>query len=336
MADNSGILILAEASKGKVTGLTTEVLGAARRIADAIGENVSALLVGNAPAGVEDELIAYGADTVYVVDDPSLAQYTADAYLSVVEKASRQLSPRILLIGHNSTGRDLAPRLAYRLRTGLAPDCVDLQVDGSTGSLVALKPVYGGNVMAELSSTSRPEMATIRPKTQEPLERPSTARTGRSGDVVRLDLGLDSLTSRSKVLERIMHTYTGVKLEDAEVVVSGGRGIGGPEGFKLLEDLARSLNGAVGASRAAVDAGWVPSDLQIGITGKIVSPRLYIAVGISGSVQHMAGCSRAKTIVAINKDSEAPIFERAHVGVVGDYKKALPQFHDTCRKLLAG
>ncbi|MCL5265704.1 MAG: electron transfer flavoprotein subunit alpha/FixB family protein [Chloroflexi bacterium] len=332
MSDNSGIMILAEAPNGKITGLTTELLGAGRRIADIAGEKVSALAVGAGLSGVEAELIAFGANTVYTVDDPSLGRYTGDAYLSVLEKVCQQLTPRILLIGHNSTGRDLAPRLAFRLRTGLAPDCVDLQIDNSTGALVAIKPAYGGNVMAMLASKSQPEVVTVRPKTQEPLERDA----GRSGDVVKLDLGLGTLASRAKVLDRIMHTYTGIKLEDAEVVVSGGRGIGGPEGFKLLEELARSLNGAVGASRAAVDAGWVPSDMQVGITGKIVSPRLYIAVGISGSVQHMAGCSRAKTIVAINKDSEAPIFERAHLGVVGDYKNVLPQFHETCRELLVG
>jgi len=332
MSSDSAIMILAEASGGKITGLTTELLGAGRRIADTSGEKVSAVIIGAGLAGVEDDLIAWGADTVYVVEDASLAQYTGDTYLAVLEKLCQQLSPRVLLIGQNSTGRDLAPRLAYKLRTGLATDCVDIQIDSSTGALVASKPIYGGNVVALIGSTSKPEMVTVRPKTQEPIERIAS----RSGEVVKVDLGMGSVGSRTKVLDRIMHTYTGIKLEDAEVIVTGGRGVGGPEGFQALEDLARSLNGAVGATRAAVDAGWVPSDKQIGITGKIVSPRLYIAVGLSGSVQHMAGCSRAKTIVAINKDPEAPIFERAHLGVVGDYRKVLPEFHEACRKLLAG
>ena len=332
MSSNSGIMILAEASGGKITGLTTELLGVGRKLADAAGEKVSSAVLGAGLSGVQVDLIAYGADVVYVLDDSSLDQYSGDAYLAVMEKLCQQLPPRILLIGHNSTGRDLAPRLAYKLGAGLAPDCVDFEIDGSTGALVATKPIYGGNVMALVGSKSKPEIATVRPKTQEPLE----PNPGRTGEVVKLDLGLGPISSRTRVLDRIMHTYTGVKLEDAEVVVTGGRGIGGPEGFEVLQDLARSLNGAVGATRAAVDAGWVPSDLQIGITGKIVSPRLYIAVGVSGSVQHMAGCSRAKTIVAINKDSEAPIFERAHLGVVGDYKRVLPVFHETCRKLLAG
>ncbi len=369
MSNNSGVMILAEAPNGKITGLTTELLGAGRRIADTVGEKVSALIIGAGPSiyqeendgragpsldneenegraglpGVVADLIAFGADAVYLVDDPSLAQYSGDTYVAVLEKVCLQLSPRTVLIGHNSTGRDLAPRLAFRLQTGLAPDCIDLQMDNSTGTLVAIKPVYGGNVMAVMASKSQPEVVTVRPKTQEPIERDPS----RSGEVVKLDLGFGALTYRAspsllpqqmegriKVLDRIVHTRAGIKLEDAEIIVSGGRGIGGPEGFKLLEELARSLNGAVGASRAAVDAGWVPSDMQIGITGKIVSPRLYIAVGISGSVQHMAGCSRAKTIVAINKDAEAPIFERAHLGAVGDYKNVLPQFHETCRKLV--
>lgn len=332
MSDNSGVLILAEASNGKIGGLTTELLGAARRMADTTGEKVAALVVGTGLSGVEDDLIAFGADAVYLLDDPFLAHYTGDAFLAVLEKACQQLSPRMLLIGQNSTGRDLAPRLAHRLHTGLAPDCIDMGIDSATGRWVATKPIYGGNVMQLVSSNSEPAIVSIRPKTQEPLDR----NPARSGNVVQLELGLPQLTSRIRVLDRVTHTYTGVRLEDAEVIVSGGRGIGGPEGFETLHALARSLNAAVGASRAAVDAGWVPSDLQIGITGKIVSPRLYIAVGISGSVQHLAGCSRAKTIVAINKDGEAPIFERAHLGVVGDFRKVLPQFHETCRKLLVG
>jgi len=329
MHNNAGILILAEASGGKITGLTKEILGASRRLADCIDEKVGAVALGPSLAGLEDELIAFGSDTVYVADDPSLAQYTGDNFAAALEKICQKLSPRIMLIGHNSTGRDLAPRLAYKLKTGLVPESIDLEID-SDGKLKSVKPIYGGNVMAMMALKTLPQITTVRQKTQEPLE----CMASRSGDVVKLDLDLGMIPSRVNVLERVMHTYTGIKLEDAEIVVSGGRGIGGPEGFKLLEDLAQTLNGAVGASRAAVDSGWVPSDMQVGITGKIVSPRLYIAIGISGSIQHLAGCSQSKTIVAINKDPEAPIFERAHLGLVGDYRKVIPQFHETSRKLL--
>lgn len=328
---SSGILILAEASGGKITGLTTELLGAGRRLAEKLGDKVYALILGEGISIAAEDLIAFGADAVYLADDPSLAYYSADAYLTILRNACRELSPRIILVGHNSTGRDLAPRLAYRLQAGLAVDCVDIEIDSVSGSLRAIKPVYGGNVMAAIVAKTSPQMVTIRPKTQEPLDRSAS----RVGEVLKLDLGSGTLTSRTKVLERTMHHYAGIKLEDAEVVVSGGRGIGGPEGFQLLEELARTLGGAVGASRAAVDSGWVPGDVQVGITGKIVTPRLYIAIGISGSSQHMAGCGRAKTIVAVNKDPEAPIFGRAHLGVVGDYRKVLPHLQATCRELLA-
>src|SRR3990172_8060124 len=189
---NAGILILADASNGKPSRMTTELLGAGRRIASTLGEQVSALVLGDAVTGVEGELVAFGADTVYLAEDPSLFQYTADAYISALEKACAELSPRVLLIGHDSTGRDLAPRLAFRMRLGIAPDCVDLDVDSASGSLVAIKPVYGGNVLARVGSKTRPELVTIRPRTQEPLQ-PDRSR---SGNVVELDLGLGTISSR--------------------------------------------------------------------------------------------------------------------------------------------
>ena len=236
-----------------------------------------------------------------------------------------------MLVGQTSIGRDLAPRLAFRLETTATTDCIDLAIDPGSKLLLRTKPVYGGNARAVFASELDPQIATVRTKAMAPLE-PDTSR---KGEVVTIEAGLDSSKIRTRVLERVKQEVEGISLEAADVVISGGRGIGSAAGFEQLEELAEMLKGAVGASRPACDNGWVPDVVQVGLTGKIVAPDLYIAVAISGSSQHMAGCSGCKNIVAINKDPEANIFRQARFGVVGDWRKVLPAFAEKVRELIA-
>ena len=331
MADNKGVMILAEVADGKLAAIGAELLGAGRKLADDLGEELSALLIGSEVSGLAQEAIASGADKVYVVDDPALKDYRTDSHTAAVEKAAREVDPKVLLMGQTSIGRDLAPRVAFRLDTGVSMDCVELAIDADSKLLLMTKPVYGGNARAIYTTEAMPQMATLRVKAGEPLARDDS----RKGEVVNIDAGLDESAVRTKVTDTVLEEVAGIKLEDANIVVSGGRGLGGPEGFQELEELARLLKGAMGASRPPCDNGWVPDTIQVGLTGKIVSPDLYIAVAISGSSQHLAGCGGSKTIVAINRDPEANIFKEAAFGVVGDWKKVVPAFKEKAKELLA-
>ncbi len=332
MAEYKNVLVFGETADGKLATITAELLGCGRRLADELKENLICILIGEKVADIANSAIASGADKVYVVEDPLLKEYQTDAYLMVMEKAVKEIMPRILLLGQTSIGRDLAPRLAFRLATGLSMDCVELSIDPTTKLLQQIRPVYGGNARAIFTTESFPQMATVRQKAMTPLE-PDPSR---KGEVVPLKVEIDPAKIRAKVLQTVKEEVVGIKLEDAQTVVAGGRGIGGPEGFKQLEELAKLLKGAVGASRPPCDNKWVPDTIQIGLTGKIVTPELYIAVGISGASQHIAGCSGAKNIVAINKDPEANIFKEARFGVVGDWKQVLPAFTEKVKELLAG
>jgi len=331
MADNSGVMILTEVANGKLAAISAELLGAGRKLADDLGEELSALLIGSEVGGLAQEAIAFGADKVFVVDDPLLKNYRTDSFTSVVEKVVKEVNPKVLLMGQTSIGRDLAPRVAFRLDTAVSMDCVELAIDADSKQLLMTKPVYGGNARAIFTTESMPQMATLRAKAGEPLARDDS----RKGEVVTIEAGLDESAVRTNVLDTVLEEVEGIKLEDANVIVSGGRGIGGPEGFKELEELARLLKGAMGASRPPCDNGWVPDTIQVGLTGKIVSPDLYIAVAISGSSQHLAGCSGSKTVVAINRDPDANIFKEASFGVVGDWKKVVPAFKEKVKELLA-
>lgn len=333
MADNKGVLVCAEVADGKLAGIDQELLYAGRQLADALGVELAAALAGSGVNGLSKDLVAFGADRVYVVDDPLLKDYQTDAYVSVTEKLCRQAKPEIVLLGQTSMGRDVAPRLAFRLGTAAAMDCVQLGIDPQSKSLVQTRPVYGGSALAVfVTESARPQVATVRVKAMPQAERDDS----RKGEVVAVPAGLEASSLRAKVLNKVKEEVAGVKLEDAKVIVSGGRGIGGPENFSYLQDLARVLSAAVGASRPPCDSGWMPSSCQVGLTGKIVTPDLYIAVAISGSSQHLAGCSGSKCIVAVNKDPEANIFKVAQFGVVGDYKKVLPAFAQKCKELMAG
>ncbi len=332
MAEYKGVMVYCEVTEGKLAAIATEELGCGRKLADDLGQELHAVLVGSEVSSFAQEAIAFGADKVYVVDDPLLKDYQTDSYVTVMERVIKQVMPQVLLMGQTSIGRDLAPRLAFRLGATATMDCVELAIDPESKRLLQTKPVYGGNAQAIFTGESYPQIATVRTKAMSPLERDAS----RQGEIISIDAGLDPQAIRTKVLEKVVEEVEGIKLEDAEVVVAGGRGIGGAEGFKQLEELARLLKGAVGASRPPCDNAWVPDTAQVGLTGKIVAPELYIAVAISGSSQHMSGCSGCKNIVAINKDPEANIFKHARFGIVGDWKKVIPAFTEKVKELLAG
>jgi len=332
MAEYKGVMVYGELVEGKLSSITTELLGCGRRLADELKEDLLCILVGDKLGEAPKKAIAFGADKVYTAEDPLLKEYQTDSYVAAMEKAAKDISPRILLFGQTSVGRDLAPRLAFRLGVSLSMDCIELSIDSGTKLLQQTRPVYGGNARAIFTSEVSPQMATVRQKAMSPLE----PNESRKGDITPIKVELDPAKIRTKVLDTVKEEVVGVKLEDAQAIVTGGRGIGGPDGFKQLEELAKVLKGAVGASRPPCDNKWVPDTMQIGLTGKIVTPELYIAVGVSGASQHLAGCSSAKNIIAINKDSEANIFKEARFGIVGDWKQILPAFTEKVKELLAG
>jgi electron transfer flavoprotein alpha subunit len=327
MTDASGVLVVAETVEGKPTLLTNELLGLARRLGPDLGGEVATVLLGSGIDGADKSLIAHGADRVYVADDALLSDYQADAWLPVVNKLARDIFPAVILIGHTSTGADLAPRLAFRLGTTVAMACTAAAV--ADGKLMLTRPCYGGNAREVVSFRTSPAVATIKAKSQEALARDD----GRAGEVIRIDLGLAPGAIRTRICDRKQATGQGSLLETANVVVSGGRGLNGPEGFKMAEELARLLGGAVGASRVACDLGWCPPSYQIGLSGRTVAPELYIALGISGAGQHMAGCASAKNIIAINTDADAEIFKFSRFGVVEDCRKVLPPLIEEIRRL---
>jgi electron transfer flavoprotein alpha subunit len=330
VADNKGVMVHCEVADGKLAHIALELLGAASRLAKDLGQGVSAVIIGSNIAGLAPEAIAFGADKVYVADEPMLKDYLTDSHLGVMEKVIKQALPAIVLLGQTQTGRDLTPRLAFRLNTAATLDCVALEIDPVTRRLLQTKPVYGGNAQAIYVCQSDPQIATARIKAMAPVEKDDS----REGEVITIASGIDPASVRTKLLDRKIEAAAGIKLEDARVIVTGGRGIGGPDGFKLLDDLAKALKGAVGASRPPCDNKWVPDSFQVGLTGKIVSPELYIAVAVSGSSQHLSGCSGARVIVAINKDAEANIFKVAHYGIVADWKKAIPAFTAKVKELI--
>lgn len=332
MAEYKGVMVFCEVAEGKLASSATELLGGGKKLANDLGQELSAVLVGSGIGGLAQEAIAFGADKVYVVDAPLLKDYQTDSYVIALEKVVKQVMPQILIMGQTAIGRDLAPRLAFRLNTAASLGCLELAIDPQSKLMLQTKPVYGGNAQAVFVCSSYPQVATVRAKAMTPLEPDGS----RKGEIITIDAGLDPSAMRTKLIEKVTEKVEGIRLEDAEVIVSGGRGIGGNEGFKQLEELARLLKGAVGASRPPCDNEWVPAGAQIGLTGKIVTPDLYIAVALSGSSQHMSGCSGSKTIVAINKDAEANIFREARFGVVGDWKKVIPAFTNKLKELLAG
>ena len=322
-----GVWIVAEQRDGAFRKISFELASTARKLADQLGEEVCAVLCGSGIEGIAGQLGKYGIDKVFVADNPALEPYTTDAHALAVAKVVKENDPAILLLGASTQGKDLSGRLVGKLATGLATDCTDVKI--ADGKLLAVRPMYAGKCFGEIAISSFPQMATLRPNVFPALE------NAKAGEVVKFDPALDAAQLKTKVLEVQKDASGKVDLTEANIVVSGGRGMKGPEGYAILEELAAVLGATVGASRAAVDAGWRPQPDQVGQTGKIVSPNLYVACGISGAIQHLAGMSSSKCIVAINKDAEAPIFTKADYGVVDDLFKVVPEFTKECRKLLA-
>ena len=331
MTDNKGILVFCEVKEGKLAPISTEGLGIGRKLSDDSGQELYAVLIGSGISGIAQEALAFGANKVYVIDNDILKNYQADSYLLAMEKLLTQVTPQIIVFGQTDIGRELAPRLAFKLETAATLDCVELSIDSESKRLLQTKPVYGGNAHAIYLTETDPQIVTIRTKAMTPLE-PDISRPG---EIISITADIDKAAITTKHIESVVEEVSGIKIEDADVVVAGGRGIGSLGGFAQLEELAKLLKGAVGASRPPCDNGWIADTVQIGLTGKIIAPELYIAIAISGSSQHLSGCSGSKNIVAINKDPEANIFRQARYGVVGDWKKILPAFTDKLKELLA-
>jgi electron transfer flavoprotein alpha subunit len=316
---SSGVWVYAEQIEGAIAPVVYELLAEARKLAASRKTTLAAVLFGSNLAQAADSLIAHGADKVYLLEDPSFADYHDELYAAALSELIEKEHPEILLLGATTIGRSLGPRVAARLRTGLTADCTGLEIDPERGLLLQTRPAFGGNIMATIVCPNhRPQMATVRPK----VFPASMGDPERTGELVRLQA--PQLQLHSKLLERVSQREENVNLQEAEIVVAGGRGLADEKGFALLSQLAAALGGVVAASRAAVDAGWISYPHQVGQTGKVVSPKLYIACGISGAIQHLAGMQSAQTIVAINKNPDAPIFQVAHWGIVGDVFEVIP------------
>jgi electron transfer flavoprotein alpha subunit len=323
----ASILVIGEMEGGNLTATTSELLGAASRLSGELGGGVSCALIGAGVATGADAAIAAGADTVYVAEDDGLAQYQTETYVPVAVSITEQDAPKVILTAQSSIGRDLAPRLATRLQSAAIMDALNLEVSGDR--VKATRSSYGGNARQVVTVQTNPQVITVRAKSQDAL--PEDA--GRSGNVETVTV--DLATAKAQVLGKDQAEAEGVRLEDAEIVISGGRGLGAPEAFADLERLAGIVGAAVGASRAACDLGWYPPSQQVGLTGTVVSPTLYVAIAISGASQHMAGCGGSKNIIAINKDPDANIFRFCKFGIVDDYKKVLPALEEELKKAVA-
>jgi electron transfer flavoprotein alpha subunit len=332
MSEYKNIWALIEIQNGQAKNGSLELLVGGRKLADAVGEKLVAVVIGSGVDAVVKSAVSYGADQVIVVDGADYAEYTTEGYTYALEQLVSKYKPATLLIGTSINGRDLAPRLAARLKTGLAADCTGAEINASTGTVTWTRPAYGGNCQAVIESPeARPQLGMIRAGVFKRGE----ADTARSAEIIKEDIKVPAGTIRTTIIEKIAELAEGVKLEDADVVVAGGRGVGNAENFALLKELADLMGGAVGASRAAVDAGWIPHIAQVGQTGKTVSPKLYIACGISGAIQHLAGMSGSACVVAINRDPDAPIFDVADYGIVGNLKDVVPQLTAAIKKLKA-
>ena len=321
-ADDSyrGVWVFAEQQDGQLKGVSYELLSKGRELADTLGTELCAVCFGHNVNDV-DRLAAYGADRVYLIDDPALASQQEDLYAAELVRLIREQKPEIVLAGATSFGRAFFPRVAAVLKTGLTADCTGLEIDPESGLLRQTRPTFGGNIMATiLCRTRRPQMSTVRPR----VFKRNTPDETRQGEIVRIDFDKERVTARTRLLDFVRDLTERVKLEDADIIVSGGRGLGKPENFDVIRGLADALGAAVGSSRPPVDEGWIPYAHQVGQTGKTVCPKLYIACGISGAVQHLAGMQTADIIVAINDDPDASIFEVATYGLVGDLFKIVP------------
>jgi electron transfer flavoprotein alpha subunit len=315
-----GVWVFAEQHKGEISSVALELLGEGRKLADKRKAKLSAVFIGSGIKDKVKDLIAHGADIVYVVDDPALKDFNDDSYSAVLTTLAKLHKPEIILAGATAVGRSFIPKVASTLYTGLTADCTALDIDPETGNLHQTRPAFGGNIMATIVTPNhRPQMATVRHKVMKKAE----PNASRKGDVIDVQFNAQGAL-RTKVIKTVDELTETVNICEADIIVSGGRGLGDAKNFKLLEELAKTLGGAVAATRGAVDEGWIPYSHQVGQTGKTVCPKLYIACGISGAIQHLAGMQSSDVIVAINKDPNAPIFSVATYGIVGDALEVLP------------
>ena len=322
LTDRSGVWVYAEFRDGRIAPVALELLGIGRELADKRGVTLSAVLLGSGLDGKAADLVAFGADKVYQVDNPALLHFTDDAYANVIEDLVKEHKPEIVLAGATAIGRSFIPRLATLMATGLTADCTDLAIREEDGVLMQTRPAFGGNIMATIECPhTRPQMATVRPLVMKPNERDDS----RKGEIIEVSPDPARMESRVKVLNSVRVESNEVNINEADVLVSGGRGLENEKGFEMIRELAGLLGGASAASRAAVDSGWIPYPHQVGQTGKTVCPKVYIACGISGAVQHMVGMQSSETIVVINRDENAPIFNIATYGIVGDVFEVLPR-----------
>jgi len=316
-----GVWVIAEQRRGQLKSVVYELLAKGRQLADTLGTELSAVCLGHNVDQVE-QLGACGADKVYLVDSPALAHFGEDLYVGKLVELIEEYRPEVVIAGATPQGRALIPRVAARLGTGLTADCTGLEIDPETGALLQTRPTFGGNIMATIICPSkRPQMSTVRPRVFKRGQPDIT----RKGQIIKVDFSEEAVTSRTRLLDFIEDVTETVNLEDADIIVSGGRGLGKPENFQLLAGLADVLGAALGSSRPPVDEGWIPYSHQVGQTGKTVCPRLYVACGISGAVQHLAGMQTSDVIVAVNEDPDAPIFEVATYGIVGDLFQVVPR-----------
>ncbi len=320
--ETSGLWVFIETELGKAKHVGFELLAPGRKLADEMGEKLVAVLVGCGVEKASNDAIALGADEVILVEGEEYYDYNTDCFSYALEQLVRQHHPTAILIGATNNGRDFAPRVACRLKTGLTADCTGLSIDEGTGKIAWTRPAFGGNLMATIiCPDSTPQMGTIRPG----VFKKTIPDPDRKGKIIKEDIHPTPSLIRTRIIETVHEVAEPVNLEEAEIIVSGGRGLGDPENFSFIRELAAELKATVGASRAAVDAGWIPHAHQVGQTGKTVAPKIYIACGISGAIQHLAGMSGSDIIIAINKDPEAPIFSVSDYGIVGDFKEVIPE-----------
>lgn len=316
---HKGVAVFVEQRSGEIQGVSLELLGKGKELANKLGEKLTAILLGNNIDHLANELIYSGADEVIVVNDPILDVFVTEPYTKALVHVINERKPEIVLIGATTIGRDLGPRVSARVHTGLTADCTSLEIDDETRNLLMTRPAFGGNIMATIICPDhKPQMSTVRPGVMQKIERNEDL----TGEIINMSVEFTSDDMNIQVLEYIKETAKKANLEDASIIVAAGRGVG-EENIELLKELADLLGGQIAGSRAAIDAGWLEKDRQIGQTGKTVRPTLYIACGISGAIQHVAGMEESEYIVAINKASDAPIFEVADLGIVGDVKQVV-------------
>ena len=341
LAEYKGVYVFAQQVDNEISGIAYELLGKGKELAAKLNEEVTAVLIGHDVKGLADKLAEYGADKVIVVDDPELKEYRTEPYAHALSSVINEFKPDIVLVGATAIGRDLGPTVSARVATGLTADCTVLEIgdfplvaipgkedEQKHNQLLMTRPAFGGNTIATIACPdNRPQMATVRPGVMQKID----PIVGAKANVIEYNPGFTPNDRYVEIKEIVKAVSDTVDIMDAKILVSGGRGVGSPENFKILEDLAEALGGSVSCSRAVVDSGWKPRELQVGQTGKTVRPNLYIACGISGAIQHTAGMEEADIIIAINKDEDAPIFDVADYGIVGDLNKIIPQLTEAIK-----